>query len=191
MWKIDNSKKSYKEIEKQPGKLSAQITMNTLVQNKFKLWFIGSPMGDRLFNIILTNGISTTPAWTSYGICKSFINRENMKLSVLKIFGKNVVAVKMSLFHLQSALNPMNVDALEHLIINPNSSDFFIPFPMLDFQESYFRGKFDSLVDSTIKEIKAKFLQFNDEERLFEEIQNEDPMDGGDFLDGIDDGFIF
>ena len=165
MWSIDKSKMNKKEIEKKPGVLPAKIIMNTVMECNFRLWFLGDPMGERLFNIIMTNGVSTTPAWTTYEICKSFINRDSVKLNVLKSFGRELVAVEMSLFHLQGAINSMNFSSLEYLIINPNSKDFFIPFPLIDFRERYMEGVYDSFVDSTIKDIKIKPFSFDDDIR--------------------------
>ena len=190
MWKADKSKMNTKEYEKKPGVLPAKIIMNTVLDCKFRLWFVGDPMGERLFNIVMSNGVNTTPAWTSYEICKSFINRGSVKLNVLKAFGRDLVAVEMSLFHLQGAVNAMNFSSLEYLIINPNSKDFFIPFPLMDFRDRYMEGVYDSFVDSTIRDIRVKPFSFDDEKREYVEFDGGfDDM--GDFGGSSEDDIFF
>jgi len=182
MWTTDKTKMEFKEIENKPGVLPAKIIMNSVMKDKFRLWFVGDTMGTRLFTIVMSNGTITTPTWTNYNICKSFINRSNVKMNMLKCFGRDLVAIEMSLFHLQSIINPMNASSLEFLIINPNSKDFFVPFPLFDFRDRYIDGVYDSYVDSTIKDIKAKTLSFDDEKREFVE-----DFDGNEGFEGLDD----
>ena len=53
---IDSRKWTIEHIEKNVGRLGAQIIVNQLIVNKWKMWFIGNTDGNSLYTVDLSSG---------------------------------------------------------------------------------------------------------------------------------------
>ena len=142
-FKEDLRKWSHEEIERQPGKLAAQIVFNRLVKNDFHMWFIGNVDGNQLYTVTLSNEEKAIVSFTDEYIASNYINRSDIIRQVRKSFGPKVVLVSMSLYKIDEIMKnnmtasvSMSPNALVHqliktpiqtVVVNPNAHDFFIP----------------------------------------------------------------
>jgi len=182
--KKDIQNYSVKQIEEEPGRLSAQIVFNELVENEMFFWVIGNTQGNMLYTVVLNNENKSIVGFTSEHILMSYINRASVKKTLLNSFGKKIVVVNMSFKYLKKILKsgvrtveyvggsaPMPINTV---IMNPNSKDFFVPFNV-----SYFSDVMEGNVEDIerdVYEITTSYLEFDKEIRLF--VDNEADDDG-------------
>lgn len=172
------TKRSIEWIEsKEPGKFASQLVYNQVVDNKYRLWFISNKECNVLFYLGLSESVNGTLAWTNMKLAINFINRIEHKKTLLRVFGPKVLLVKMSLFNLQSMLNPSNVNFISTILVNP-SDDYFTPFPL-----SYFREKAEEESDEVIELLENDDgsdvieMVYNSKERKYQPDENKDFMD--------------
>jgi len=136
----DNEKMSVDEIENNPGRIAAKIVYNTLYDNDFELYYIGSLMGNVLYTAQLNNKNRALVSFTSGSLLQGYVNRPANLPRIKKSFGKKVACVKMAIEIIDSLLKqtelkmkhgmiPPSGDTtqLDTVIINPNHKDKFIP----------------------------------------------------------------
>lgn len=133
MLKKDLSKMTIKEIEgNKRGELPTKLIVNSLIENDYYLYFISNEAGNILFTCILNNGLPGTVAFTESNIAVNYINRNDIKKTILIKLGKRLVVVKLSLLYLQNFMDE-SVTPLNTIIVNP-SDDFFVPLPLQFFK---------------------------------------------------------
>ena len=157
-FKPDLRKWSREEIESVPGRIAAQIVLNTLIKNEFHMWFIGNLEGNQLYTVTLSNEEKAIVAFTDEYIASNYINRSDIIRQVRNNFGPKVVLVNMSLYKIDEIMknnmtthisvgpnelvHQMVKSPIETVIVNPNSHDFFIPLNI-----PYIMQKCDENVD--------------------------------------------
>ena len=123
---IDSRKWTIEHIEKNVGRLGAQIIVNPLIVNKWKMWFIGNTDGNSLYTVDLSSG-----------------EKVIVKNALSKNFGKKLVIVQFSILkiteimqHNMQVVNKLGPGLLSQslapspintLIINPTGADSFVP----------------------------------------------------------------
>ena len=117
-------------IEKSPGSLPAQIILNNIIEKNYKVWMIGNIFGNTLFFQNMSNDKRVIVGFTEKDLAISYVNRKDSLRLMLKVFGKKIVVIQMHLVKLNTIVNSnthINNGVLDTIIINPNSSDFFLP----------------------------------------------------------------
>ena len=147
--KIDSRKWTTEHIEKNIGKLSAQIIINQLITNSWKMWFVGNVDGNSLYTVDLSSGEKVIVGFTSEGVGQAYINKSHISEGLAKNFGKKLVLVEFPLLkitqimqHNMQVINKIGPNTLAQqlqpspintMIINPTGVDTFLPLnaPML------------------------------------------------------------
>jgi len=174
----DETKYSAEYIEKNPGRLAAQIVWNRLVDNEMFVWILGNIQGNRLFTVSLNNGQESIIGFTDFDLLTSYVNRNKIRKNLLTNFGKKIVLLNVSFKHLMRILtttpgsrNTME-PAIDTIIINPNNRDFFIPMNI---------GMLSKVVENNVDEIERDTtdmecvtMAHNSKIKLFEEIEEEE-----------------
>jgi len=140
---IDSRKWTNDHIEKNVGRLCAQIIVNQLIDNKWNMWFIGNTDGNSLYTVDLSSGEKVIVGFTSESIAATYVNKREIKQSLSKSFGKKLVIVQFSILkiteimqHNMQVVNKIAPGLLSQslapspintLIINPTGADSFVP----------------------------------------------------------------
>jgi len=140
---IDKRKWSIEQIEKNNGKLGAQIVVNQLIQKKWKMWFISNIEGNTIYSVGLTSGEKVIVGFTAENIASNYINKNVVAKTLARTFGKKVVLVEFPLLKIghimksnmeitTSKKNNMMINNLvpspySTIIVNPVGIDNFIP----------------------------------------------------------------
>jgi hypothetical protein len=151
MLKADNTKMTRAQIEEAPGELPSKIIFNQLVNNRFRVWIIGHQNGVLFFNVSISVSTNATVAFTTRELAEAYINRKEVRNSLLQHFGGKVMLIHTTVQHLQHILNEQNASFLNNLVINPNpSGEFFIPMSMKHITEMVNKGimEFDYAIDA-------------------------------------------
>ena len=140
---IDSRKWTTDHIEKNVGRLGAQIIVNQLIVNKWKMWFIGNTDGNSLYTVDLSSGEKVIVGFTAESIAATYVNKAEIKNALSKNFGKKLVIVQFSILkiteimqHNMQVVNKLGPGLLSQslapspintLIINPPGADSFVP----------------------------------------------------------------
>ena len=141
--KTDARKWTNEHIESNIGKLGAQIIVNKLIDNDWKMWFVGNTDGNSLYTVDLSSGEKVIVGFTEEDIAVAYINREGIKKGLKKNFGKKVVLAEFPLLkiveimqHNLQVINKIGPGLLSQslapspintLIVNPSGVDSFVP----------------------------------------------------------------
>ena len=141
--KKDMKKWTNEEIESNPGRLAAQIILNQLLDNKFRMWFVGNTEGNQLYTVTLSNEEKAVVGFIDEGIASNYINRKNIIAMINKSFGPKVVLVNLSLHKIHEVMennfstsiqitpetmtHQLTKQPIQTVIVNPNDHDFFVP----------------------------------------------------------------
>jgi len=141
--KLDKRKWSIEQIEKNNGKLGAQIVVNQLIQKKWKMWFISNIEGNTIYSVGLTSGEKVIVGFTAENIASNYINKSVVIKTLTRTFGKKIVLVEFPLLKIghimksnmeitTSKKNNMMINNLvpspySTIIVNPVGIDNFIP----------------------------------------------------------------
>ena len=147
--KIYSRKWTTDHIEKNIGKLSAQIIINQLISNEWKMWFVGNIDGNSLYTVDLSSGEKVIVGFTTEGVGQAYINKSHISQGLAKNFGAKLVLVEFPLLkitqimqHNMQVVNKIGQNLLAQslqpspintMIINPTGVDTFLPLnaPML------------------------------------------------------------
>ena len=147
--KIDSRKWTTEHIEENIGKLSAQIIVNQLIKNSWKMWFVGNLDGNSLYTVDLSSGEKVIVGFTTEGVGQAYINKSHISQGLAKNFGAKLVLVEFPLLkitqkmqHNMQVVNKIGQNLLAQslqpspintMIINPTGVDTFLPLnaPML------------------------------------------------------------
>ena len=145
---IDKRKWTAKYIEGNVGKLTAQIVLNNLIENGWKMWFIGNTDGNCLYTVELSNNERVVVGFTSQSIASVYVNKPDVKKTLFKMFGDKIVLVEFSFPKIHKIMNSNHIhsqdiivgspmaqnildafkpDPLETIIVNPSGKASFIP----------------------------------------------------------------
>ena len=147
--KIDARKWTPEHIESKIGMLSAQIIINQLITNGWKMWFVGNTDGNSLYTVDLSSGEKVIVGFTTEEIGSAYINKRHIAEALSKNFGPKLVFVQFPLMkiteimqHNMQVINQIGPNLLTQslqpspittMIINPTGIDTFLPLnaPML------------------------------------------------------------
>lgn len=168
----DLNKISRDDIVGKPGRLAAQIINNTLIDNDYFIWVIGNRNGNYLYTVTLDNRQRAVVGYTEFDLLKTYINRQEIKKSVLQSFGKEIFCVNISFKNLARIIgleNPMMAKSTQipkYVIINPNAKDFFIPFDITYI--SYLQNENIEDIDKDLNEVETVPMEYNSRTKKFE-----------------------
>ena len=144
----DKRKWTAEYIEGNVGKLTAQIVLNNLIDNGYKMWFIGNTDGNCLYTVELSNNERVVVGFTSQEIASVYVNKPEVKKTLFKMFGDKIVLVEFSFPKIHKIMNSNHIhsheitvgstmaqniieafrpDPLETIILNPSGRASFIP----------------------------------------------------------------
>tara|TARA_R100001198_G_C5201777_1_gene190513 strand:+ start:280 stop:909 length:630 start_codon:yes stop_codon:yes gene_type:complete len=144
----DKRKWTAEYIEGNVGKLTAQIVLNNLIDNGYKMWFIGNTDGNCLYTVELSNNERVVVGFTSQEIASVYVNKPEVKKTLFKMFGDKIVLVEFSFPKIHKIMNSNHIhsheitvgstmaqniieafrpDPLETIILNPSGKASFIP----------------------------------------------------------------
>ena len=144
----DKRKWTAEYIEGNVGKLTAQIVLNNLIDNNYKMWFIGNTDGNCLYTVELSNNERVVVGFTSQEIASVYVNKPEVKKTLFKMFGDKIVLVEFSFPKIHKIMNSTHIhsheitvgstiaqniietfrpDPLETIILNPSGKASFIP----------------------------------------------------------------
>ena len=144
----DKRKWTAEYIEGNVGKLTAQIVLNNLIYNGYKMWFIGNTDGNCLYTVELSNNERVVVGFTSQEIASVYVNKPEVKKTLFKMFGDKIVLVEFSFPKIHKIMNSNHIhshevtvgstmaqniieafrpDPLETIILNPSGKASFIP----------------------------------------------------------------
>ena len=144
----DKRKWTAEYIEGNVGKLTAQIVLNNLIDNGYKMWFIGNTDGNCLYTVELANNERVVVGFTSQEIASVYVNKPEVKKTLFKMFGDKIVLVEFSFPKIHKIMNSNHIhshevtvgstmaqniieafrpDPLETIILNPSGKASFIP----------------------------------------------------------------
>lgn len=140
---IDKRKWTAEHIESNVGKLTAQIILNNLIKNNWKMWFIGNTDGNCLYTVELSNNERVVVGFTSQEIGSIYVNKNEVKKSLLKMFGDKIVLVEFSIPKIFNIMTSNHVSSktlgqgsildafsplpLQTIIVNPSGKASFVP----------------------------------------------------------------
>ena len=141
--KIDSRKWTTEHIENNVGKLGAQIIVNELIKNEWKMWFVGNTNGNSLYTVDLSSGEKVIVGFTDENVAANYVNKKEIRKGLVKNFGKKLVLVQFSILkiteimqHNMQVVNKVGPGLLSQslapspintLIVNPSGADSFIP----------------------------------------------------------------
>ena len=144
----DKRKWTAEYIEGNVGKLTAQIVLNNLIDNNYKMWFIGNTDGNCLYTVELSNNERVVVGFTSQEIASVYVNKPEVKKTLFKMFGDKIVLVEFSFPKIHKIMNSNHIhshevtvgstmaqniieafrpDPLETIILNQSGKASFIP----------------------------------------------------------------
>jgi len=118
------------EILKTPGQLSAQIVMNSIIDNDYKVWVIVNVRNGVFFHVNISEESLATVAFTSKALALGYSNRKLSSRVIYKNFGKKFALMETTLMFLYDQMNATNKAFMGNMIFNPNTADFYIPIPL-------------------------------------------------------------
>ena len=182
--KKDLKKSSVNDIESTPGRLSAQIVFNQLIENEMFFWVIGNIQGNKLFTVSLNNGKDSIVGFTDSELLYSYVNRKLIKKNLLNTFGRNIVVLNISFKNLDKILNNgmpfVDEDSIiDTVILNPNSKDFFIPMN-IKYNSNLMEDNVEN-IERNFNEVKLIYFNYDSEEKMYveDEEKNKDIDEDG------------
>ena len=128
--------------------VNLQIVLNNLIDNNYKMWFIGNTDGNCLYTVELSNNERVVVGFTSQEIASVYVNKPEVKKTLFKMFGDKIVLVEFSFPKIHKIMNSNHIhshevtvgstmaqniieafrpDPLETIILNPSGKASFIP----------------------------------------------------------------
>ena len=77
--KIDSRKWTNDYIENNVGKLGAQIVVNELIKNEWKMWFVGNTNGNSLYTVDLSSGEKVIVGFTDENVAANYVNKAEIR----------------------------------------------------------------------------------------------------------------
>lgn len=201
----DKRKWTAEYIEGNVGKLTAQIVLNNLIDNGYKMWFIGNTDGNCLYTVELSNNERVVVGFTSQEIASVYVNKPEVKKTLFKMFGDKIVLVEFSFPKIHKIMNSNHIhsheitvgstmaqniieafrpDPLETIILNPSGKASFIPLNveyMMDkiISEELFYDDDDDEDEDGQKSAVFELYKLDKETKRYElkEISDTDPND--------------
>jgi len=129
------------EIEKNPGVISANIMMDVIKNNDYKISIISDVMQNGLYVTNMNNNTRAIVAFTDNKLALSYVNRKNIINTVKIAFGKHLLLIRTSILHVNKIVNMRNafqqnmtnqqVQSMDQIIINPNyDGSYFLPLSL-------------------------------------------------------------
>ena len=130
---IDKRKWTTEYIESNVGRLTAQIVLNNLIDNGYKMWFIGNTDGNCLYTVELSNNERVVVGFTSQEIASLYVNKPEVKKTLFKMFGDKIVLVEFSFPKIHKIMNSNHIHSHDITVGSPmaqNILDAFRPEPL-------------------------------------------------------------
>lgn len=206
----DKRKWTAEYIEGNVGRLTAQIVLNNLIDNGFKMWFIGNTDGNCLYTVELSNSERVVVGFTSQEIASLYVNKPEVKKTLFKMFGDKIVLVEFSFPKIHKIMNSNHIhsqditvgspmaqnildafrpDPLETIILNPSGKASFIPLNidyMMDkiISEDLFYDDDDEDEEGQQKSAVFELYKLDKETKRYElkEISDSDSSDEKDIM---------
>ena len=206
----DKRKWTAEYIEGNVGKLTAQIVLNNLIDNGYKMWFIGNTDGNCLYTVELSNNERVVVGFTSQEIASVYVNKPEVKKTLFKMFGDKIVLVEFSFPKIHKIMNSNHIhsqditagspmaqnildafrpDPLETIILNPSGKASFIPLNidyMMDkiISEDLFYDDDDEDEEGQQKSAVFELYKLDKETKRYElkEISDSDSSDEKDIM---------
>ena len=93
----DKRKWTAEYIEGNVGKLTAQIVLNNLIDNGYKMWFIGNTDGNCLYTVELSNNERVVVGFTSQEIASVYVNKPEVKKKTSTVYYRTMTSVMNTL----------------------------------------------------------------------------------------------
>jgi hypothetical protein len=200
--KKDMKKWTNEEIESNPGRLAAQIILNQLLDNKFRMWFVGNTEGNKLYTVTLSNEEKAIVSFIDEGIASNYINRKNIIARINESFGPKVVLVTLSLHKIHEVMennfstsiqitpetmtHQLTKQPIQTVIVNPNDHDFFvplnIPYIIKKYADNIEVGDFE--IENHKDEKELSFYEIDRESKRYVFCPEGPPVDGPQFGEG-------
>ena len=129
----DKRKWTAEYIEGNVGRLTAQIVLNNLIDNGYKMWFIGNTDGNCLYTVELSNNERVVVGFTSQEIASIYVNKPEVKKTLFKMFGDKIVLVEFSFPKIHKIMNSNHIHSQDITVGSPmaqNILDAFRPAPL-------------------------------------------------------------
>lgn len=206
----DKRKWTAEYIEGNVGRLTAQIVLNNLIDNGYKMWFIGNTDGNCLYTVELSNNERVVVGFTSQEIASIYVNKPEVKKTLFKMFGDKIVLVEFSFPKIHKIMNSNHIhsqditagspmaqnildafrpDPLETIILNPSGKASFIPLNidyMMDkiISEDLFYDDDDEDEEGQQKSAVFELYKLDKETKRYElkEISDSDSPDEKDIM---------
>ncbi len=206
----DKRKWTAEYIEGNVGRLTAQIVLNNLIDNGYKMWFIGNTDGNCLYTVELSNNERVVVGFTSQEIASIYVNKPEVKKTLFKMFGDKIVLVEFSFPKIHKIMNSNHIhsqditvgspmaqnildafrpDPLETIILNPSGKASFIPLNvdyMMDkiISEDLFYDDDDEDEEGQQKSAVFELYKLDKETKRYElkEISDSDSSDEKDIM---------
>tara|TARA_B100000085_G_scaffold33435_1_gene27502 strand:+ start:1201 stop:1830 length:630 start_codon:yes stop_codon:yes gene_type:complete len=206
----DKRKWTAEYIEGNVGRLTAQIVLNNLIDNGYKMWFIGNTDGNCLYTVELSNNERVVVGFTSQEIASVYVNKPEVKKTLFKMFGDKIVLVEFSFPKIHKIMNSNHIhsqditvgspmaqnildafrpDPLETIILNPSGKASFIPLNidyMMDkiISEDLFYDDDDEDEEGQQKSAVFELYKLDKETKRYElkEISDSDSSDEKDIM---------
>lgn len=206
----DKRKWTAEYIEGNVGRLTAQIVLNNLIDNGYKMWFIGNTDGNCLYTVELSNSERVVVGFTSQEIASIYVNKPEVKKTLFKMFGDKIVLVEFSFPKIHKIMNSNHIhsqditvgspmaqnildafrpDPLETIILNPSGKASFIPLNidyMMDkiISEDLFYDDDDEDEEGQQKSAVFELYKLDKETKRYElkEISDSDSSDEKDIM---------
>lgn len=206
----DKRKWTAEYIEGNVGRLTAQIVLNNLIDNGYKMWFIGNTDGNCLYTVELSNSERVVVGFTSQEIASLYVNKPEVKKTLFKMFGDKIVLVEFSFPKIHKIMNSNHIhsqditvgspmaqnildafrpDPLETIILNPSGKASFIPLNidyMMDkiISEDLFYDDDDEDEEGQQKSAVFELYKLDKETKRYElkEISDSDSSDEKDIM---------
>jgi len=129
------------EIEKNPGVLSANIMMDIIKNNDYKVSIISDVMQNGLYITNMNNETRAIVSFTDNKLALSYVNRKNIINTVKLAFGKHLLLIGTSILNIHKIVNMRNAfqqnvmnqqtHPIDQIIVNPNyDGDYFLPLSL-------------------------------------------------------------
>jgi len=129
------------EIEKNPGVITANIMMDIIKNNDYRVWIISDVMQNGLYITNMNNESRSIVAFTDNKLALSYTNRKNIINTIKLAFGKQLLLIGTSILHIHKIVNMrsafqqnvmnQHVQPMDQIIINPNyEGDYFLPLSL-------------------------------------------------------------
>lgn len=174
MFNFNKSTFTIDEIEgSKRGALTTRLVYDNLKKNDYKLWFITNKQLSTLFYIVDDKiGTAATLAFTDSNIAMNYINSEDKLRVILAIFGNEITVARRSLFKVQEILDETNIGVLSTIAVNPNDTNGFTPVMLEYFRKMLFDNRITIDIAESMHEIENITLSYNNEEKMYEKVDN-------------------